>query len=197
LPTWNSILGYELGDSAIVSRMKMGYPRFFLHPKVVELFNTVNKPDGYTDTLLFLNAGAATAAREYLSSNGQKVLSDMIMINEYKFFGVFFNQKAIAKEFWQHTGLGISSRFAEAVLTAKDCKTLVKNDAVVKQVLKKRIASYLDSDHVYLFSSGMIYKLIKRDDCHLSGFKAGLEAFSGSENGAVWISICRYAKLAG
>jgi cystathionine gamma-synthase len=41
LPTWESVIGYEEGDEAVTSRMKCGYPRFFLHPDVVELHEKI------------------------------------------------------------------------------------------------------------------------------------------------------------
>ena len=78
-------------------------------------------------------------------------------MNSVGFYGVFFNEdlKNIAKEFWQHTGMGISSRFAEAIVSGKDLKSLAQNGILVKQAIKERISSYLDSNHVYLFPSGM------------------------------------------
>jgi hypothetical protein len=112
-------------------------------------------------------------------------------MNEHRFYGVFYHHEfaAIAKEFWQHAGMGISSRFADAVLVAKDITGMAENDLVVKKILKTRIASYVNSDHVYLFPSGMHLKVRKRYGCRISGFEIGLEALSGSENGAVWVSV--------
>lgn len=166
LPTWDSIVGYELGDSAIVSRMKMGYPRFLLHPKVVQLFNTVNKPDGCTDCLLFLCQSAAKECATYVETRckNARVVFEIVVMNEHRFYGVFYHHEfaAIAKEFWQHAGMGISSRFADAVLVAKDITGMAENDLVVKKILKTRIASYVNSDYVYLFPSGMRLKVIEK-----------------------------------
>src|ERR1700677_4929632 len=38
LPTWADNIGYEQGDPRVTGRMQCGYPRFFLHPSVVRLF---------------------------------------------------------------------------------------------------------------------------------------------------------------
>src|SRR5579863_1130929 len=38
LPTWADNVGYEQGDPRVVGRMQCGYPRFFLNPSVVRLF---------------------------------------------------------------------------------------------------------------------------------------------------------------
>ncbi len=38
LPTWADNIGYEKGDPRVTGRMQCGYPRFFLHPSVVRLF---------------------------------------------------------------------------------------------------------------------------------------------------------------
>ena len=32
LPTWESVIGYEENDPAVVGKMRSGYPRFFIHP---------------------------------------------------------------------------------------------------------------------------------------------------------------------
>ena len=38
LPTWADNVGYEQADPRVIGRMQCGYPRFFLHPFVVRLF---------------------------------------------------------------------------------------------------------------------------------------------------------------
>ena len=76
--------------------------------------------------------------------------------------------EAIAKEFWQHTGTGISSRFAQYALneisgnpaSSKDSLLLAAQGHEAKEILRRRIASFLtkqnvQSTDVYLFPSGM------------------------------------------
>src|SRR5690606_1656715 len=41
LPTWESVIAYEEGDEAVTTRMKCGYPRFFMHPDVVTLHEKI------------------------------------------------------------------------------------------------------------------------------------------------------------
>ena len=38
LPTWTANVGYEEGDPAVTGTMRCGYPRFFIHPTVMQLF---------------------------------------------------------------------------------------------------------------------------------------------------------------
>ena len=40
LPTWNDVIGYEVGEERVVNAMQLGYPRFVRHPLVQELFDT-------------------------------------------------------------------------------------------------------------------------------------------------------------
>lgn len=199
LPTWSSIVGYEMGDLDIVSRMKLGYPRFVFHPKVTQLFNIVKKPNGFTDCLLFLGRNVAEECTSYLEILSKDITCQMVRMNGFEFYGVFFNQEltAAAKVFWTHTGMGISSRFANAILSGNDTQSLVKNDSVVKDMLKERISSFVGSNHVYLFPSGRNSSSNERNGCHLSGFKIGLETLSGFKNCSVWISLCGYSQIAG
>lgn len=194
LPTWESIVGYEMGDFAIVSRMKMGYPRFLFHPKVIQLFDTVDKPNGCTDCLLFMSERSAQECSQYLESRFEEaqVINQLVIMNGCEFYGVFYHHElnATAKEFWQHTGMGISSRFAHAMLSNMDIKSLVKNDSVVKHALKSRVSSYLDSEYVYFFPSGMMLDVMYRNGCDISGSEIGLEALSGFKDGSIRVSIC-------
>jgi cystathionine gamma-synthase len=37
LPTWEDNVGYEEGDPRVVDTMQTGYPRFFIHKRIVEV----------------------------------------------------------------------------------------------------------------------------------------------------------------
>ena len=73
-------------------------------------------------SLLFPSRKSAEACRAFLAARGvvtarvvQHCLSDSLSV-----FPVFFpeSQSGLGRQFWQHTGLGISSRFATRVLAA-------------------------------------------------------------------------------
>ena len=160
LPTWNSIVGYELGDVSITSRMKMGYPRFLFHPKVFELFDALTGKYGES-CLVFPNLSSADECIHYIQSKtGSKSKLEQLEMIGLQFYGVFFplEIKDVAKEFWQHTGTGISSRFAEAILSnnSEYFRDMMKNDHLLKDSLKKRISSFIKSEYIYLFPSGII-----------------------------------------
>ena len=43
LPSWKSVVGYEEGEDWVLSKMKTGYPRFFIHLVIQELEQEILK----------------------------------------------------------------------------------------------------------------------------------------------------------
>ncbi|PHH81876.1 hypothetical protein CDD83_3455 [Cordyceps sp. RAO-2017] len=41
LPTWQSNIGYEEGEEWVTSRMRTGYPRFFIHKSIESLAEAI------------------------------------------------------------------------------------------------------------------------------------------------------------
>ncbi|KAJ3260007.1 hypothetical protein HK103_001517 [Boothiomyces macroporosus] len=137
LPTWQDNVGYEEGDPAVVSKMKGGYPRFVFHPLIKQLFQyCLDRFGKENESLLVLNSRQATAeCRAFMkcrikepayihlvelvaTSNVQSVYS----FSTPKIYIILFPSvyAKVAKEFWQHTGTGITSRFAEYCLIQLD-----------------------------------------------------------------------------
>jgi cystathionine gamma-synthase len=65
LPTWRDVIGYEECDSAVISRLQSGYPRFFCHPQVSRLFKLAETsgPAGEKAFVFPSREAAETAAR--------------------------------------------------------------------------------------------------------------------------------------
>ena len=68
LPLWQHVIGYEELDPQVVDRLQCGYPRFFLHPDVVELNalasdRFANKDE---DCLVFPSPAAAERCKLYV-----------------------------------------------------------------------------------------------------------------------------------
>jgi cystathionine gamma-synthase len=112
LPRWQDVVGYEEKKPEVLERLATGYPRFVVHPLVQELAQHVS---GGRPGLPFPSQIAAEQAAAFVrrtSDPSAKVISRD---------GVFAVSAAPAgltalRSFWQHTGLIVSSRQAEALL---------------------------------------------------------------------------------
>ena len=117
LPTLEDVCGYEEKDPRVLSAMKVGYPRFTLHPYVRRLTDFFLKSEGLTDRfgLLVANQNAATDLLRHVGSEASFVEVDaglqLIYCNAD-------NSSLVQKisKYRQHVGCGVSSRQAEALL---------------------------------------------------------------------------------
>ncbi|KAL5640752.1 hypothetical protein ACGC1H_001292 [Rhizoctonia solani] len=146
LPTWDDNIGYEEGDKRVVDAMVNGYPRFFIHRDIQALAGTCEKKFGQPGERCFLFPAAyiANACRQFMINRSPNPASPVpVRLVEYficpgegtnqiapagtpdesnvdcvELHVVLFQEDAfsIGKQFWQHTGLGISSRLASAAL---------------------------------------------------------------------------------
>ncbi|KAI9885239.1 MAG: Structural maintenance of chromosomes protein 6 [Watsoniomyces obsoletus] len=133
LPTWEANVGYEEGEEWVLSKMRTGYPRFFIHECIGDLKRTILEQYGneQEDALLFPSHRLASACLKFIKSQepqlqlGQLHVVDIPLKEPVKghdvsapTFGVsaaVFPKDIFrtAKSFWQHSGEGISSRQAD------------------------------------------------------------------------------------
>ena len=139
LPSWKATVGYEEGEEWVVSKMRTGYPRFFIHLSIQELQNEVLKLHGRAGEAVMLFPTIAVANRcekffhdrvEGLAPGSVRVLVLAPVINKNKLRSadtvssglacVFFPKEyfSTAKQVWQHSGDGVSSRRGEFCLKA-------------------------------------------------------------------------------
>jgi cystathionine gamma-synthase len=142
LPKWADNVSYEEGEARVIDVMQTGYPRFFIHATIKKVGVTHRAPHIVVSSssfvlsqlsslleqkfgtqnegsLLFPSRKSAEACRAFLTVRDvsarvvQHRISDALCV-----FIVFFpeGKSSIAKQFWQHTGLGVSSRFAARIL---------------------------------------------------------------------------------
>ncbi|KAL4973249.1 pyridoxal phosphate-dependent transferase [Aspergillus desertorum] len=138
LPTWQANVAYEEGELWLVNKMQCGYPRFFVHPIIQELAREIITRFGNPDneaTTLFPSPNTARVCHSFILSrispeeahkirvldfcptkqleielsSVQSLLSCVIYPKEHS---------KIAKQAWQHTGDGVSSRRGEFCLGA-------------------------------------------------------------------------------
>jgi len=154
LPRWSDIIGYEEGDPDITSALQLGYPRFVFHPFVERAFE-MYKPAASEACHIYQTLSSAERCKAFLSKRYPEHEITCEQIDGYTASLISFPKEieSDAKEFWQHTGEGISSRFAQA-LTGK---RTVPDAATERNRLVDRICKLngVDKSQVFLFSCGM------------------------------------------
>ncbi|KAF2466724.1 cystathionine gamma-synthase-like protein [Lindgomyces ingoldianus] len=134
LPTWRANVGYEEGEEWVLSKMKTGYPRFFIHKSIEKFATAIVKKYGEAGAraIIFPSHAAASRCLEFffhqdpelepqqvrildLVPAAKKARSEECAIISPKISAILFPQEKfkIAKTYWQHSGDGISSRRAE------------------------------------------------------------------------------------
>ncbi|KAG7195739.1 uncharacterized protein KQ657_002122 [Scheffersomyces spartinae] len=135
LPTWEATVGYEEGEEWVVSKMKSGYPRFFIHGIIQELSKNIETKYGREGekAMIFPSYKVAKRCRDFIkrysqSGNNVRILQlstpppmnedERSFIIESNIGVCFFHEEEwpIAKQYWQHSGEGISSRMGEYLL---------------------------------------------------------------------------------
>ncbi|RKF61976.1 Cystathionine gamma-synthase [Erysiphe neolycopersici] len=159
LPTWKDNIGYEELEERVITKMVTGYPRFFINKLVVVFAKAILRKHGNLESqnaMLFPSSEAAQRCIEFIISRDNSIprgdlhLIDLVLnpnkINQVKLrdfspsiSAVLFpiSVFSIAKEFWQHTGEGISSRRAEF------CHYLFQEDILTNKLTLK---TYSDGD---------------------------------------------------
>jgi cystathionine gamma-synthase len=138
LPTWKANVAYEEGEPWIARKMKCGYPRFFVHPisqnLAQEIVRRHGNPENETATL-FPSAKTASVCYSFIASKipaddarkvrvvnlvpSSRTESESSAITSALSCVIYPKEYApLAKQVWQHTGNGVSSRRAEFCLGA-------------------------------------------------------------------------------
>jgi len=124
LPKWDDIIGYEEGDPKVLQSLKAGYPRFVLHPLVQDFLNNCHKHYSLSaseNCRAFPSERIAGQCVDFLKKHSKHNQNQNIRVIDTKRLNVHlvvFPEEiiSIAHSFWQHSGLGISSRLAETLL---------------------------------------------------------------------------------
>ena len=167
LPTWDSVIGYEEGRDKIVTKMELGYPRFFLHPLVKRLFAKATEEiaEAGKRAIVFPHKSAAQGAQRYV----ERKLAVATRIASYDdgLQALIVPEEAIgvAMEYWRFAGQVVSSRHADDLLSEKESEG--GSTVILRQQLAELTGASLD-DH-FIFESGM--------SAIFSAYKATLNLF--------------------
>ncbi|KAI1277787.1 pyridoxal phosphate-dependent transferase [Xylaria sp. FL0933] len=134
LPTWKANVGYEEGEDWVVGTMVTGYPRFFIHKAIQALAADIVAKHGRDgqSAMLFPTARAAQRCVAFIRDRAEASVPPELSILRFvldparefaaplralspSLSAVIFPQDVfpVAKQYWQHSGDGVSSRRAE------------------------------------------------------------------------------------
>ena len=163
LPRWQDVIDYEEEHPRIAAALQAGYPRFFVHPLVAELFSEASRRfagDG-EGSLVFPSALSARRAAGYVA--GKTGLA--CRVEPYgagELHALIFPESArrTARDYWRYCGAVVSSRLAARALSGWHGAVpahLAAAGETAKETIRARLAllSGVDPGDVFLFPSGM------------------------------------------
>ena len=150
LPRWRDVVGYEEEEPEVMGRISTGYPRFVIHPFVKELALHLGKGQ---PCLPFPSGRVAMlCARFICRTSGARVE----IVGDGRIYAVVASEtgKTALNDFWQHTGMIVSSRQAQAHLAGRSSR---REDRTVFDSLRRQLAGFYDcgKGDVFLQPTGM------------------------------------------
>ena len=154
LPRWRDVIAYEEHEPACRSALQTIYPRFGLHPFLQELASQVNSEG--IGVWPFASRAAAQAA--LLHCQRKSPQSTLRLVDQQKISCLCTDAAANthAKAFWQHTGLGASSRQA-AIALGHELAPAPNQGEQARQRVRQRLAAihHCPEEHISLVPAGM------------------------------------------
>ena len=158
LPRWEDVIAYEEKVPACINSLKAIYPRFGFNPFVAEIARKSLEFHGESNksSWPYPNRASALSAQEYCLRKNSDCFSKIEDFLGVSCLIIDPENTSSAKAFWQHTGLGLSSREA-AIALGKEKKPLTSDGDCAREELIKRIANIYNCDNslIRLHRSGM------------------------------------------
>ncbi len=158
LPRWKDVIAYEEKEESCIQSLKSIYPRFGLNPLVSQLAKHALDINGLINfnAWPYPNTAAAEKALHHcqrVNQNGKVFISEVLGL---KCLITDQENSPSAKAFWQHTGLGASSRQA-AIALNKENAPLASDGESARATIKNRLSKIYDCDQnlIELHPSGM------------------------------------------
>ncbi|SPE52846.1 MetB protein [Verrucomicrobia bacterium] len=150
MPKWEHVVGYEEKRPEVMAQIKSAYPRFVVHPLVQQLAAQI-APGRVA--LPFPSARAARQCAEFIR-RASGTSTEIIPARGVHVVATTAAGEAALRSFWQHTGLIVSSRQAEALLAGR---TDAAEADAVRRSLRRQLAGFYDcaEDDVFLAPTGM------------------------------------------
>jgi cystathionine gamma-synthase len=151
LPCWQDVVDYEEKSDRVSRRLTTGYPRFVVHPLVTEL--ALNVTGGKKPSLPFPSERVAHSCAEFVRRRSGAPAEVVPGNGVHAVCTTEAGDRAL-RDFWQHTGLIVSSRQATALLSGKSPRS---DSREILSSLRKQVAGFYDcgEDDVFLTATGM------------------------------------------
>ncbi len=158
LPRWEDVIAYEEKDPSCIKSLKAIYPRFGLNPLVAEFADKVSIENNLKNCTVwpYPTISSAQKAKTYCQQtipNGHLEISDVLGL---KCLIADEESTSAAKAFWQHTGVGASSRIA-AIALGKEKAPSSNSGESSREIIRQRLAQIYSckSSNIELHPSGM------------------------------------------
>ena len=150
LPRWQDVVGYEEKAPAVMARLTSGYPRFVVHPLVQELARRLGEG---APCLPFPSARAAEMGAAFVRRSGGEPAKALAQNGLHAVVTTASGHLTL-RAFWQHTGLIVCTRQAEAQLAGR---REPPDAATARRSLRRQLAGWYDctEDDVFLAPTGM------------------------------------------
>ena len=154
LPRWRDVIAYEENDPSCRDALQTIYPRFGLHPFVQQLIRA-SQPPGCS-VWPYPTEAAAQAALAHCRRKAPDSRSELIAIADISCLCTDGSATPQAKAFWQHTGLGLSSRQA-AIALGKDEAPAGETGEAARHAIRERLANIhgVEAKQISLHPAGM------------------------------------------
>ena len=154
LPRWRDVVAYEENDPACRDALKTIYPRFGLHPLIRQLIQPLELAG--STVWPYPTEAAAEAALAHCQRKAPESRSELLTIAGVSCLQVDAEATPHAKAFWQHTGLGISSRQAAIGLGREPAPALADGEAARNQIRQRLAAIHsISAERISLHPAGM------------------------------------------
>ena len=138
LPRWRDVIAYEENEVACRAALQTIYPRFGIHPLLQQVTAAESSPD---NTLWpYPTTAAAAEAQAHCHRKNPKAHTRIVNISGLFCLRADAAATPHAKAFWQHTGLGASSRLA-AIALGKEPRPSAGAGDTARLRIRKRIAA--------------------------------------------------------
>lgn len=161
LPRWSDVIAYEENEPSCRAALRAVYPRFGLHPLVRELADLALKESGLAPSTGYScwpypTEAAAEAAGNHCQRQALDGFSAIRTVRGLPCLVADPIRTMAAKAFWQHTGLGASSRLAAIALGKEASPDTAIAKSALSTVIQRLAGIYgCAEDAISLHPSGM------------------------------------------
>ena len=158
LPTWKDVINYEKKTPKCINTLKSIYPRFGFNPLLKKLSNEIKVSISNNNQNIwpYSNEFLALKAKQFCDKKSSKTNSYIEKRNKLALLITKGSASEYARSFWQHTGLGASSREVAIDLGIESSPSSYLVDKKYQEIVT-RISQFtkINSNDIHLTSSGM------------------------------------------